>query len=140
MVVQKTISVDQLLDDFQSNKTWDKKYRLLIQIAKKLPEFSENEKNSGNQITACESLAWLLVEKKEAQYYFKMDSDARVVKGFMMILSILLQGKTGAQIVALDIHDFFAQLGLLNHLSPSRANGLLAIINKIKEVVLLDAE
>jgi sulfur transfer protein SufE len=67
-----------------------------------------------------------------------MDSDTRVVKGLMMILTIIFQGKSAAQIAAIDVNAIFTQLGLLNHLSPSRANGLLAIVDKIKGVAAFE--
>lgn len=133
-MLEPLMSVEQLLNDFKSNKSWDKQYRLLIQLGKKLPALTEVEKIEANQVKGCESLAWLVIEKQGDNYYFKMDSDTRVVKGLMMILSIIFQGKSAQQIAAIDINDIFTQLGLLNHLSPSRANGLLAIVNKIKGV------
>ncbi len=128
------MSVEQLLSDFKKNKSWDKQYRLIIQLGKKLPALTEVEKIEANQVKGCESLAWLVIEKQGESYHFKMDSDTRVVKGLMMILTIVFQGKSALQIEAIDINDIFTQLGLLNHLSPSRANGLLAIVHKIKGV------
>lgn len=133
-MAEPLISVEQLLSDFDNNKSWDKQYRLLIQLGKNLPALADIDKIEKNQIKGCESLAWLVIEKQSDNFYFKMDSDTRVVKGLMMILTIIFQGKNATQIAALDCNDIFAQLGLLNHLSPSRANGLLAIINKIKGV------
>lgn len=126
------MSIEQLVSDFTSNRSWDKQYRLLIQLGKKLPALSEAEKCQANQIQGCESLAWLVIEKQGELYYFKMDSDTRVVKGLMMILTIIFQGKSAQQITAIDINAIFTELGLLNYLSPSRANGLLAIVDKIK--------
>lgn len=128
------MSVEQLLNDFKSSKSWDKQYRLLIQLGKKLPALTEIEKTEANQVQGCESLAWLVIEKQNDHFYFKMDSDTRVVKGLMMVLSIIFQGKSAQQIASIDIDAIFTQLGLLNHLSPSRANGLLAIVDKIKGV------
>ena len=128
------MSVEQLLNEFKSNKSWDKQYRLLIQLGKKLPALTEIEKTEANQVQGCESLAWLVIEKQNDHFYFKMDSDTRVVKGLMMVLSIIFQGKSAQQIASIDIDAIFTQLGLLNHLSPSRANGLLAIVDKIKGV------
>ncbi|MFT6984422.1 MAG: cysteine desulfuration protein SufE [Psychromonas sp.] len=128
------MSLDQLLSDFSENKGWDKQYRLIIQLGKKLPALTETEKKQHNQVKGCESRAWLAIEEKEGHYYLQMDSDSRVVKGLMAILLIIFQGKTAQQIQRIDIEDLFVQLGLLNHLSPSRANGLLAIVNRIKDV------
>jgi len=125
-------SLEQLLSDFTSNKSWDKQYRLIIQLGKKLPLLDEAEKIEENQVQGCESLAWCVVEQNGALWRFKLDSDTRVVKGLMMILLIIFQDKSSEQIAAVEIDQLFAQLGLLNHLSPSRANGLLAIVDKIK--------
>ena len=126
------MSIEQLVNDFKNNQGWDRQYRLLIQLGKKLPMLSDIEKTEANQVKGCESLAWLVIEKQNDDYYFKMDSDTRVVKGLMMILAIVFQGKSAEQIRLIDIHAIFTQLGLLNHLSPSRANGLLAIVEKIQ--------
>ena len=126
------ISIEQLIDDFQANKSWDKQYRLIIQLGKKLPALQASDKSELNQVKGCESLAWCLIEQQEGRFYLKMDSDTRVVKGLMMILLIIYQGKNKQQINDIDINNLFEQLALLNHLSPSRANGLLAIVNKIK--------
>jgi len=124
--------LEQLLCDFSKNKSWDKQYRLIIQLGKRLPLLDESEKTEENQVKGCESLAWCLVEQRGALLHFKLDSDTRVVKGLMMILLIIFQDKNREQIAMIDINGLFTQLGLLNHLSPSRANGLLAIVDKIK--------
>ncbi|MCP5079986.1 MAG: SufE family protein [Psychromonas sp.] len=128
------ISLDQLLTNFENNKSWDKQYRLIIQMGKKLPLLSDDKKTEYNQIRGCESLAWCVTEQQGDHFHFTMDSDTRVVKGLMMILLVIFQDKNKQQINDIDINKLFEQLGLLNHLSPSRANGLLAIVDKIKMV------
>jgi len=137
-VSDEFITLEQLIDDFISNRTWDKQYRLIIQLGKKLAPLSEQDKQPENRVKGCDSVAWLVVEKKGEQYYFKMDSDTRVIRGLMMILTIIYQGKTAAEIAATDIAIIFEQLGLLNHLSPSRSNGLLSIVNKIKGITAFE--
>ena len=132
------ISIEQLIADFQANKGWDKQYRLIIQLGKKLPALQTSDKSEINQVKGCESLAWCLIENKDKRVYLQMDSDTRVVKGLMMILLIIYQGKNRQQINDIDIQDLFDKLGLLNHLSPSRANGLFAIVNKIKGLTTLE--
>jgi len=125
-------SLEQLLSDFNNNKSWDKQYRLIIQLGKKLPALNELEKTEENQVQGCESLAWCITEQHGDLLHFKLDSDTRVVKGLMMILLIIFQDKRREQIATIEIDALFAQLGLLNHLSPSRASGLLAIVDRIK--------
>ncbi|WP_019616443.1 SufE family protein [Psychromonas ossibalaenae] len=133
-MTEPLMTIEQLLSVFTENKSWDKQYRLIIQLGKQLPPLADSSKIEVNQVKGCESLAWLLIENKNSRYNFKMDSDTRVVKGLMMILLAIFQGKTAEQIHEIDIKAIFAQLGLLNHLSPSRANGLLAIVEKIQGV------
>jgi len=93
-VSDQFITLEQLIDDFASNRTWDKQYRLIIQLGKKLPALNEHDKQPENQVKGCDSVAWLVIEKIGEQYYFKMDSNTRVIKGLMMILLIIYQGKT----------------------------------------------
>lgn len=131
-MTEPLISLEQLLSDFETNKSWDKQYRLIIQLGKKLPGLEASEKVTQHQVQGCESLAWCVVEQIETTLHFKLDSDTRVVKGLMMILLIIFQDKTAQQIAEIDVEALFSQLGLLNHLSPSRASGLLAIVDKIK--------
>lgn len=125
-------TTEQLLTAFQENKSWDKQYKLIIQLGKKLPEMDVKDKIESNLVQGCESLAWLIINREGDHYRFKMDSDTRVVKGLMMILLIIYQGKNAEQIRQFDIRGYFEKLGLLNHLSPSRSNGLFAIIEKIQ--------
>lgn len=133
-MTEPLISLTQLLQRFSDNRSWDKQYRLIIQLGKKLPLLDDAEKTDLNQVKGCESIAWCVIEQQGTIFHFKMDSDTRVVKGLMMILLIIFQGKSAQQIRDIDIDALFEKLGLLNHLSPSRANGLLAIVEKIKAV------
>ena len=124
----------QLLTAFLANKSWDAQYRLIIQLGKTLKNFPDELKIETNQVKGCESLAWLIITQQEDVFYFQMDSDTRVVKGLMKIILIIFQGKTLQQIKEIDCDDLLQQLGLLNHLSPSRTNGLFAIVNRIKSI------
>jgi len=127
-------TTEQLLNESQKNKSWDKQYKLIIQLGKKLPGIAPADKVETNLVSGCESLAWLIINKEGDVYTFEMDSDTRVVKGLMMILLIIYQGKNAEQIRSFDINGYFAKLGLLKHLSPSRTNGLFSIIQKIQKV------
>lgn len=132
------IDFEGLESAFLHNKSWDAQYRLIIQLGKLLEGLPEILKVESNQVKGCESLAWLVITEKNGFYDFKMDSDTRVVKGLMKIVSLIFQGKTQQQINKIDCDDLFAQLGLLSHLSPSRSNGLFAIIHTIKGVNYID--
>jgi len=131
----KTISnQQQLLTAFAENKSWDAQYRLIIQLGKTLTPLQEKLKTEVNQVKGCESLAWLVVTETAGVYHFDMDSDTRVVKGLMKIIALIFEGKTKSQIEEINADELFEQLGLLNHLSPSRANGLFAIIKRIQSI------
>ena len=131
----KTITdQQQLLTAFLENKSWDAQYRLIIQLGKTLTPMLDELKTEENQVKGCESLAWLIVSENQGVYQFNMDSDTRVVKGLMKIITLIFQDKTQQEIHDINTEQLFEQLGLLNHLSPSRANGLFAIINRIKAI------
>ena len=135
--MQKLTSITQfeeLKTVFADNKSWDAQYRLIIQLGKLLTPFPEEMKIEANQVKGCESMAWLIHEHNNGVYTFAMDSDTRVVKGLMQIVAIIFNNKTASEIADIDCDELFAELGLLNHLSPSRSNGLFAIINTIKGV------
>ena len=138
LIASSILNYNDLLSAFTQNKSWDAQYRLIIQLGKTLEDLPDQFKTEENQVKGCESLAWLVINKQEETYYFKMDSDTRVVKGLMKIISLIFQGRTKQQIDEIQSEQLFEQLGLLNHLSPSRANGLFAIINTIKGVNCID--
>lgn len=112
---------------------WQNKYRQLIQLGNKIPALSDDYKIAENQIKGCESQAWLALHcDNDERLWFGLDSDARIVKGLMAALLAAVNGKTRAEIAALDVDDYFAQLGFMQQLSPSRGNGLKAVIAAIK--------
>ncbi|MCK5818139.1 MAG: SufE family protein [Psychromonas sp.] len=130
------MEIDTLLAQFDDNKSWDKQFKLIIELGNKLPLFPENEKTPARQVQGCESLAWLIIEKIHTEngevQHLRMYSDSRIVRGLMMILLIIYQDKSGLEIQDIDVESIFSSLGLLNQLSPSRTNGFYAIANKIK--------
>jgi cysteine desulfuration protein SufE len=112
---------------------WQNKYRQLIQLGNKIPALSDDYKIAENQIKGCESQAWLALHcDNDERLWFGLDSDARIVKGLMAALLAAVNGKTRAEIAAFDVDNYFAQLGFMQQLSPSRGNGLKAVITAIK--------
>ncbi|AGH82095.1 Fe-S metabolism associated SufE [Psychromonas sp. CNPT3] len=130
------INVAQLEGKFAQNKSWDAQYRVLIQLGKQLPEMAESDKNAKNEVLGCASPAWLKVELEHNHYHLTMHSETRIVKGLMMILLIVYQHKSATEIEHIEINAIFERLGLLNHLSPSRTNGLFAIVKRITQLGL----
>ena len=102
-------------------------------LGKKLPRLEKAHRNDETIIAGCESLAWLKVEQtRQGVYFFSADSDAKIIRGLLVIVLAAFNHKTAEQIHNFDIKEYFNQLGLIQHLSPSRGNGLLAIVDKIK--------
>jgi cysteine desulfuration protein SufE len=112
---------------------WQNKYRQLILLGNKLPALSDDYKVEDYQIKGCESQAWLAFScDNDGRLWFEVDSDARIVKGLMAVLLAAVNGKTRVEISAFNIDDYFSQLGFMQQLSPSRGNGLKAVIAAIK--------
>ncbi|MFD1009325.1 SufE family protein [Oceanisphaera ostreae] len=122
---------------FQATHGWEARYKELIKLAKQLPPLDSVDKTEANAIHGCESQAWLVSalvknEHEEGLWQFHCDSDARIVKGLMAVVLAALNNKTAANIHGFDIDAYFAELQLLAHLSPSRGNGLRAVVTAIK--------
>ncbi|MFP2770270.1 cysteine desulfurase sulfur acceptor subunit CsdE [Oceanisphaera sp. KMM 10153] len=118
---------------FAAAQGWEARYRQLILLAKQLPPLAPEHKTEANAIHGCESQAWLLSEQDEkGVWQFHCDSDARIVKGLMAVVLAALSNKTAEQIRAFDMDTYFAESQLLPHLSPSRGNGLRAVVTAIK--------
>lgn len=120
----------------QQLKGWEDRYRQVIQWGKKLPQMPDELKSEQVTVAGCESQVWLLAAQNGDVWHFCADSDARIVRGLIALVMAAYQGKTSAQIQAFDIDDYFAQLGLIAHLSPSRGNGLKAIVEQIKHLAV----
>ncbi len=126
------LTTDALIKQMQSCTSWEDKYRLIVQLSKKMPSMDEETKTKAIEVTGCETPVWLHWQKKNDQYHFQADSSARLVKGLLAIILVATEGKTKAELLAFNFDDYFAQLNLLEHLSQSRSNGIQAIIQQIK--------
>ncbi|WP_217510618.1 cysteine desulfurase sulfur acceptor subunit CsdE [Vibrio metschnikovii] len=127
-----TITDAHILATMQSLQGWEARYRQLILWGKQLPVMEESLKSDQAVVAGCESQVWLVSEQDEQDgWLFYADSDARIVRGLIAVVLAALNAKTGEQIMAFDMDAYFSDLGLLDHLSPSRGNGLKAIVEKI---------
>ncbi len=128
----ETITAEDIAQHLQQAQSWEDRYRYVIQLSRQLPKFGDDQQNSELEIQGCESQVWLLSEEKNGQWYWAADSDARIVRGLIAIVLALFQGKTSDEIANLNVESYFASLGLINHLTPTRSNGLFAIIHEIQ--------
>ncbi|MCG5378009.1 MULTISPECIES: cysteine desulfuration protein SufE [Providencia] len=120
---------NKLLRNFSRCQDWEERYLYMIELGGRLPELSEVQRSDNNLIAGCQSQVWIDMQKQaDGTITFAGDSDAAIVKGLVAIVIILFQGKTAQQILALDVKSFFEQLALEQHLTPSRTQGLNAMI------------
>ncbi|MEJ5091705.1 SufE family protein [Sphingobacterium faecium] len=122
---------DELMDDFSFFTDWMEKYEYIIQLGKELPLISEKHKKDDYIIKGCQSKVWLFPEVKDGKVYFTADSDAIITKGLVSLMVKVLSGHTAKEIVDADLY-FINQIGLNEHLSPTRANGLLSMVKQMK--------
>ncbi|HGO5293810.1 cysteine desulfurase sulfur acceptor subunit CsdE [Photobacterium damselae] len=128
------ITAEDIAAMMQNATGWEDRYRTVIQLGKKLPVLGDEFKQEQVKVSGCESQVWLHHEVRDQHFYFIADSDARIVRGLIALVLAAFNGKTAVQIQQFDIDAYFDQLGLINHLSPSRGNGLKAIVDDIKSL------
>jgi cysteine desulfuration protein SufE len=122
----------QLLEDWKLLPSWEDRYGYLIHLGKELTPLAETEKNDINLVRGCQSSAWLIVEKNNDHIEIRGDADGLITKGTM---ALLMQLYSGVSIEEMKQEDFviLEELEIAKHLSPNRANGLIKIIEKIKQ-------
>ncbi|MBQ7709315.1 MAG: SufE family protein [Bacteroidales bacterium] len=123
----------QIIEDFSLYEEWLDKYEYLIELGKALEPFPEEKKTGDRLIKGCQSRVWLDHELKDGKLYFTADSDAIITKGIISLLIDVYSGRTPEEIAG-DDFGFVAQIGLRENLSPTRANGLVSMIETIKNV------
>ena len=123
----------QVIEDFSLYEEWLDKYEYLIELGKALAPFPEGKKTEDRLIKGCQSRVWLDSELRDGRLYFSADSDAIITKGIISLLIDVYSGRTPEEIAA-DDFGFVADIGLKENLSPTRANGLVSMIETIKNV------
>ena len=136
-------SLDKILDDFEFLDDWEDRYRYVIELGKALPDLAEENKSAANKVQGCASQVWLVSHSDGASdpvLTFEGDSDAHIVRGLVAIVLAVYSGKHASEIAGLDAIEVFGKIGLVEHLSAQRANGLRSMINRIRsEAQLLAA-
>ena len=123
----------EIVDEFSLYDEWLDKYEYLIELGKSLEPFPEEKKTEGRLIKGCQSRVWLDAEERDGRLFFTADSDAIITKGIISLLISVYSGRTREEIAA-DDFGFVAEIGLKENLSPTRANGLVSMINTIKKL------
>ena len=124
--------IQDMIDDFAFLDDWEDRYMHLIDLGKGLAPLPEGTQIDANKVKGCDSQVWLVSEKTSDIWTFQGDSDAHIVKGLVAVTLEIFSGRSSAQIAALDANEILSQLGLAEHLSAQRSNGLAAMIGRIK--------
>ncbi|CAM3438195.1 MULTISPECIES: cysteine desulfuration protein SufE [Yersinia] len=123
----------KLIRNFSRCHNWEEKYLYVIELGAMLPPLSDTERQPENLISGCQSQVWIsMTLTEQGTIHFAGDSDATIVKGLVAVVFILYQGLTPQQIIDLDVRPYFADLALSQHLTPSRSQGLEAMIRAIR--------
>lgn len=126
---------DEVIEDFSELSDWMDKYQMLIDLGNELDPLDEQYKTQSNLIDGCQSRVWLQCDEQEGKLYFTADSDALIVKGIIALLIRVVSGHTPQEIMDAELY-FINRIGLHEHLSPTRANGLLAMVKQMKMYAL----
>jgi cysteine desulfuration protein SufE len=122
---------DSIIEEFAEFEDWMDKYALLIDLGNALPPLDEKYKTESNLIEGCQSRVWLQAEYRDGNVCFQGESDAVIVKGIVALLIRVLSGHTPQEILDTDLY-FINAIGLKEHLSPTRSNGLVSMIRQIR--------
>lgn len=126
---------DEIIDEFAGLDDWMDKYQMLIDLGNEQKPLDEQYKIEGNLIDGCQSRVWLQADYADGQITFTAESDALIVKGIVALLIRVLSGHSPQEILDADLY-FIDQIGLKEHLSPTRSNGLLAMVKQMRMYAL----
>lgn len=126
---------DEIIEEFSDFDDWMDKYQLLIDMGSDQPPLDEKYKNEQNLIDGCQSRVWLQADMEGDKLHFQAESDALIVKGIVTLLIRVLNDHTPQEIIDADLY-FIERIGLSEHLSPTRSNGLLAMVKQMKMYAL----
>lgn len=136
---QRTINEiqDEIVEEYTEIEDWMDRYQMLIDLGEELPALNADERTPQNLIDGCQSRVWLVCDEKDGRLYFRGESDALIVKGLVALLLSVVTNHTPQEILDADLY-FIPRIGLSEHLSPTRSNGLLAMVKQIKMYALAE--
>ncbi len=129
---------EEIVDDFEFLDEWEDRYRYVIDMGRKMPPLADNQKVDTTKVHGCASQVWIVPEIEgsgpDARIGFAGDSDAMIVKGLIAVLHALYDGVSAAEALEIDAQAELSRLGLDQHLSSQRSNGLRAMIERIRQI------
>jgi len=127
------ISSDDILDTLGFFDDWEERYKYIIDLGKQLPAMADEKKTDDYLLRGCQSQVWIDSELNDSVLTFEADSDAHIVRGLLGVVLAAYNHKTAQQILEFDIEQYFDGVDLVKHLSPTRGNGLRAMVQKIQD-------
>lgn len=124
--------IDALVDEFDLLDDWEQRYRYLIELGQALPPLQDEEYSEANKVKGCVSQVWLVLEDMDGRLVVRGDSDAHIVKGLVALMQRLYSNRTPAEALQIEPAKVLARIGLAEHLSPQRSNGLTSMVQRIQ--------
>ncbi len=129
-------TLDEIRADFEFLDDWEDRYRYLIELGRRLEPLADGDRTEAHKVRGCASQVWLRTHIAKADgmptLSFAGDSDAHIVKGLVAVLFTLFDGRTAPEILGLDAHAVFRDLGLAGHLTPQRSNGFASMVARVR--------
>ena len=125
---------EEIVDTLSFFDSWEDRYKYMIDLGKSLPTMDQSLRTDERLVPGCQSKVWIEPKFNDGIFEFQVDSDAHIVRGLLAIVMAAYNHKSAQQILEFDITQYFEQLDLLKHLSPTRGNGLQAMVEKIKQM------
>ncbi len=129
-----SITSDDLVDTLGFFDSWEDRYKYIIDLGKELPPMPEALHTEDRLVRGCQSQVWVDTTVEDGKLQIAVDSDAFIVKGLLGVVLAAYNNKSPDEVLAFDIDGYFDQLELMNHLSPTRGNGLRAMVQRIREI------
>ncbi|WP_370977967.1 SufE family protein [Agaribacterium sp. ZY112] len=128
------ITTDDILDTLSFFDGWEERYKYIIDLGKSLPAMDDSLKTEDRIVPGCQSQVWVESALTDGRLLFSVDSDAFIVKGLLALVMAAYNNKTPAEVLEFDIESYFEALSLIKHLSPTRGNGIKAMVHKVQEL------
>ena len=127
------ITTDDIVDTLSFFDDWEERYKYIIDLGKQLPAMNDEKKTEEFLLRGCQSQVWIDYEVSGSTMNIEADSDAHIVRGLLGVVLAAYNNKTPAEILAFDIDAYFDSIDLIKHLSPTRGNGIRAMVQKLKD-------
>jgi len=126
------MDIEELIDNFSFLDSWEDKYKYLIELGNQLPHLPDELKTDVWKIPGCQSQVWIIPHYETNLISFEGDSDAIIVRGIIAVVLTIFKDKSAQNILDIDVEEIFGNMGLKEHITPNRRNGMLSMVDKIK--------